>query len=123
MKNLYLSIILLISISNIHAQNTFHIVGNDSIQNTNATYPSIYGNYYKGVKNQFLVLASEMQAAGMYAGNINGIAFDLVTTSGSSLTNFQIEMKSTSQTLITSWDNNNLTTHFGPLNYTDQMFL
>ncbi len=121
MKNLYLSIILLISISNIHAQNTFHIVGNDSIQNTNATYPSIYGNYYKGVKNQFLVLASEMQAAGMYAGNINGIAFDLVTTSGSSLTNFQIEMKSTSQTLITSWDNNNLTTHFGPLNYTDQI--
>ena len=121
MKNLYLSIILLISILNIHAQNTFHIVGNDSIQNTNATYPSIYGNYYMGVKNQFLVLASEMQAAGMYAGNINGIAFDLVTTSGSSLTNFQIEMKSTSQTLITSWDNNNLTTHFGPLNYTDQI--
>ena len=121
MKNIYCLIILLLGISNVNSQNTFHIVGNDSIQNTNSSYPSIYGNYYRGVKNQFLVLASEMHAAGMNAGDINGIAFDIVASSGSTLTNFQVEMKSTTQNSIINWDDNNLTTQFGPSNYTDHI--
>ena len=102
------------------SQGTFHEVGNGNVQNQSNTYPSIYGNYYRGVKNQFLIKASEMQAAGMSAGNITGLAFDVVTTSGATLEDLQIELKSTAQTSITTWDDNNLTSVYGPVNYVDQ---
>lgn len=105
---------------NHYSQGTFHIVGNDNLQNTNNNYPSIYGNYYRGVKNQFIIRASEMQAAGMSAGPIIGLGFNVVSTSGATLDDFEIQIKTTTQNSITSWDNNNLTTCFGPVDYNDQ---
>lgn len=106
--------------NNIISQGTYHIVGNGNVQNSNTSYPSIYGNYYRGVKNQFMVRASELQAAGMSAGNISGIGFNVVSNSGATLNGFEIEMKSTTQNTISTWDNNNLTTHYGPTNFVDQ---
>ena len=41
-----------ISHFNHYSQGSFHIVGNGNLQNANNNYPSIYGNYYRGVKNQ-----------------------------------------------------------------------
>ena len=67
-----------------------------------------------------LIRASELQAAGISAGNITGLAFDIVTPSGGSLQSFQIDIKSTTQTSLSSWSNNNLITVFGPSLYTDQ---
>ncbi|MFL2585925.1 MAG: GEVED domain-containing protein [Parvicellaceae bacterium] len=114
------SILTVITHFNHYSQGTFHIVGNGNLQNANNNYPSIYGNFYRGVKNQFIVRASEMQAAGMSAGTITGMGFNVVSTSGATLDDFEIEIKTTSQNSITSWDNNNLTTCFGPVDYIDQ---
>ena len=49
-----------------------------------------------------LIRASELQAAGISAGNITGLAFDIVTPSGGSLQSFQIDIKSTTQTSLSS---------------------
>ena len=102
------------------SQASYHYVGTNTIQNTSSAYPSIYGNWFRGVKNQMLIRANELQAAGISAGNITGLAFDIVTPSGGTLQSFQIDIKATTQTSLSSWSNNNLNTVFGPSTYTDQ---
>jgi len=124
-KNLFYLIILITSYTILNtnkfiSQATYHYVGTNTLQNTNSTYPSIYGNWFKGVKNQMLIRASELQAAGVSAGNITGLAFDIITPSGGNMQSFQIEIKSTTQTSLSSWSNNNLNTVFGPTTYSDQ---
>ena len=98
-----------------------HFVGASNVQNTPTTYPSIYGNYFRGAKHQIIIRANELTAAGMSAGNITSLGFDVVTPSGSTIENLEIEMKHTTSNSITNgWDNNSLTTVFGPINYSDQ---
>ena len=104
-----------------HSQVTYHYVGTNNLQNTSSSFPSIYGNFFRGVKHQILVRAAELQSAGISAGNITGLAFDIVTTSGNVISGFEIEMKSTTQQSLSSWSNNNLATYFGPASYTDQI--
>ncbi|MBK6329113.1 MAG: CotH kinase family protein [Bacteroidetes bacterium] len=54
-------------------------IGTGNIQNGNTEYPAPYGNWYWGARNQFLILASELTAAGLSAGNFTTLAFDVVT--------------------------------------------
>ena len=49
--------------NNLISQATYHYVGTNNLQNTNSSYPSIYGNWFRGVKNQMLIRASELQAS------------------------------------------------------------
>jgi PKD repeat protein len=105
---------------NYYSQATYHYVGTNNLQNTNSSFPSIYGNFFRGVKHQILVRATELQSAGISAGNITGLAFDIVSNSGNVLTGFEIEIKSTTQQSLSTWSNNNLATYFGPSSFTDQ---
>ena len=116
---LLLHIVCLLSV-NYYSQATYHYVGTNNLQNTNSSFPSIYGNFFRGVKHQILVRATELQSAGISAGNITGLAFDIVSNSGNVLTGFEIEMKSTTQQSLSTWSNNNLATYFGPSSFTDQ---
>ena len=118
MKNIYLLIALFVH-SVLFSQGSFHIIGTGTIPNTTSAYPSIYGNWFRGVKHQMLIKASELQASGMSAGNITGIGFDVVVPSGGSLSNFEIELKSTTQVALSAWSNNNLQTCFGPSTVND----
>ena len=108
------------NLNNSFSQATFHIIGTSNLQNTNSTYPSIYGNWFRGVKNQMLIRATELQAAGISAGNITGLAFDIVQPSGGNIQGFEIEITSTNQQSLSTWNNNNLVTVFGPTSYSDQ---
>lgn len=64
-------------------------------------YPTIYGNMSMGVRNQVLILASELTAAGLVAGNINALGFNVVSVLGAStLDGFNVKMKHTTQTNI-----------------------
>lgn len=54
-------------------------IGSGNIQNGNTDYPAPYGNWYWGARNQLLILASELTAAGLSAGYFNTLAFDVVT--------------------------------------------
>ena len=107
-------ILLAFYFSTFYSQGSYHIIGTDNIQNSVNTYPSIYGNAFRGVKNQFLIRANEMQSAGMSAGNITSLSFDVVSPPEYTIKDFEIEIKSTSQNSISSWDNTNLSPCFGP---------
>ena len=73
-----------------YSQATYHYVGSGNLQNTNSSFPSIYGNFFRGVKHQVLVKATELQSAGISAVNITGLAFDIVSNSGNVISGFEI---------------------------------
>lgn len=55
-------------------------IGIGNVQNSPTDYPAPYGNWYWGAKNQMLILASELSNAGVTAGAISSLAFDVVST-------------------------------------------
>lgn len=80
------------------------IIGTGNVQNTTTTYPAPYGNYYYGSRHQMLMLASELTAAGLTAGYINALSFEVATINGSgSLTDFEIKLAQTNVTSITTF--------------------
>ena len=56
------------------------IIGEGVIQNSEVDYPSPYGNWYWTSRHQLLFRAEELTAAGLSAGNIDSLAFDVVST-------------------------------------------
>ncbi len=58
------------------------VIGNGTITNGNTDYPAPYGNWYWGARHQFLILASELQAAGLSAGPISSLSFQVASTNG-----------------------------------------
>lgn len=55
-------------------------IGTGDFQNSPYDYPAPYGNWYWGARNQMLFLATELSEAGLTAGDITSLAFDVVTT-------------------------------------------
>jgi len=70
--------------------------------NTTTTYPTPFGNYWWGAKQQFLYTAAELTAAGFTAGTINSLAFDVTTPATTTLTDYAISMKNTTVTALTT---------------------
>ncbi|MEN9994651.1 MAG: hypothetical protein RL762_1308 [Bacteroidota bacterium] len=58
------------------------VIGNGTITNNTTDYPAPYGNWYWGARHQFLILASELQAAGLNAGPISSLSFQVASTNG-----------------------------------------
>lgn len=56
------------------------VVGTGQNQNSSTDYPAPYGNWYWCARHQMLVLASELTSAGMNAGFINSLSFDVAST-------------------------------------------
>jgi parallel beta-helix repeat protein len=89
-----------------------YTIGTGTVQNGTTGWPSAYGQYYTGCRTQYLILASELTAAGMTAGNLYALAFDVVTPApptsggtapdGSNLRNFSIRIDTTSATALTT---------------------
>lgn len=57
-----------------------HTIGTGTIQNGTTDYPAPYGNWYWGARHQMLIQGSELIAAGVTAGDITDLAFDIVST-------------------------------------------
>lgn len=80
-----------------------HVVGTGSIQNSPYDYPAPYGNWYWGARHQMLIHASELADAGLSAGNINSLAFDVVWTEpGTVYDYFEVYMRLVSYDELTS---------------------
>jgi hypothetical protein len=77
-------------------------VGDGTIINGNTEYPAPYGNWYWGARHQFLFLASELQAAGISAGPITSLGFDVAMTSSEFYNYVDFEITTTSITELTS---------------------
>lgn len=118
MKRFYfvLCIVLIFSILKVNA--TAITIGNGVSTNTPTTYPAPYGNWYFGAKHQFLILASELNAAGMTAGTITKLSFKVNTPNGVTMQGFTIAMKQTASTTISAFETG-LTTVLVPQSYTD----
>ncbi|RYY89501.1 MAG: T9SS type A sorting domain-containing protein [Chitinophagaceae bacterium] len=83
--------------------------------NLGVPYPTYYGNG----RQQYLVLASELQALGLAAGNITSLAFDVVTPgTTNNLNGYTIKIGTTAVTTLTSFQSPTFTTVFGPSNIT-----
>jgi hypothetical protein len=78
-------------------------LGTGILENTGTTYPTGYGNYWWGARQQFLITAAELTASGIAPGALSSLAFDVVTPAGTALDNYTISMGATTQTALTSW--------------------
>ncbi len=71
-------------------------IGTDSIVNSGTEYPAPYGNWYWSAKHQLLIQAGELTAAGLTAGNIDSLAFDVLSTNPVIYAQIDISIASTS---------------------------
>lgn len=80
--------------------------GTETTTNATTSYPSPYTNYYGGAKHQMLILASELIAQGVTAGtSLTSLTMNVTavgSTFSGSLTDFQIDLASTTSTALTS---------------------
>lgn len=93
-------------------------IGTGTLTNTTTTYPAPYGQFYWGARHQFLVLASELIAAGVTPGPLSSLAFNVTAPGGAPLQNFSIKLGTTSVADLTTWQNAP-TTVFSAASYTD----
>lgn len=77
-------------------------IGTDNLQNCNTCYPAPYGNWYWGARNQMLIHADELQAAGLTAGYIDSLAFDVAWTDAVTYDYIEISMGLTAVSSMTN---------------------
>lgn len=77
-------------------------IGTGTITNSGTDYPAPYGNWYWGARTQMLFRASELTAAGLSAGNITSLAFDVVTPDPATYDYIEISANSTLQNDLAS---------------------
>ena len=78
-------------------------VGTGTVQNSATDYPAPYGNWYWAARNQMLILGSEMLEAGLSAGEITSLGFDVVSTDTNTVYDYiEIHMKLVSDSAVSS---------------------
>ncbi len=93
-----------------------YTIGIATDTNTVTTMPAPFGNWYRNNKQQYLFLASELQAAGLVPGKIVQVSFEVTTLNGATTyDNFTINMGCTSSSALTGWEAG-LTEVFSPQN-------
>ncbi len=83
-------------------------IGTGTTVGSTTSYPTPYGQWYTGSKEQYLILASELYALGANGGAIESLAFDVVvpnsaTSTGHNHDNYTIKLGNTSVTSLTTW--------------------
>ena len=76
------------------------IIGTGTLTNSNTDYPAPYGNWYWGARHQILFLATELQAAGLIAGPISSLSFQVASTNGEFYDYIDISLLHTSLTAL-----------------------
>ncbi|MEI6595832.1 MAG: hypothetical protein WCO28_09720, partial [Bacteroidota bacterium] len=116
---LALSILLSFFTLQVNAQTI--TIGTGTTTNSSTSYPTPYGAWYSQSRSQMLILASELSGLGLTgATTLTSLSFSVTATNGAGThQNFQIKLKNTTASALTSaWDNTGLTTVFGPVSFT-----
>ncbi|MFY8019766.1 MAG: reprolysin-like metallopeptidase [Bacteroidia bacterium] len=83
---------------------SFITIGTGTGSNTSTAFPAPYGNYFGGVKHQFIYRASELTARGVTAGMLTQFGFNVSSLVSGNLNDFSIGMKnSTVNDLTSAW--------------------
>ena len=100
-------------------------IGTGTTYNSTSGYPAPYGNWYYGARHQFIIKASEITAAGITGAKyINSLAFNVLSSSGATLNNFEIKIRSSTLTAFTTPASSTtfqtgFTSVFGPSSFKD----
>lgn len=98
--------------------NDSKVIGTASTLTVQTEQPTAFCNRWDQYWNQTIFTAEELQAAGLSAGNINSIAYNITTLgSGTNVTNFSIRIGTTVNTTTTAFETTGLTTVYGPSTY------
>jgi hypothetical protein len=73
-------------------------VGNGSA--TSGVFESPFDYYAGGVKNQYLIMATDLLNAGLIAGNLTALAFDVVSSDGTTFQGFNLSIGQTLQSSL-----------------------
>ena len=111
-----LSLLLLLTTTILVAQDTITI-GTGTEENGFFEFPAPYGNAENGARHQMLILASELEAAGMSAGHISSVAFDVAEASFVQFNGFTVSIGITDVTELTPAWITGLTAVFGPTDF------
>lgn len=85
--------------------------------NTTSSYPTPFGNWYWGARQQFLYPATELAAAGLAAGDMTAIRFNVSATNGTTHNGYTVSIGQTTSCSLDAWETG-LTTVYGPVNQT-----
>lgn len=78
-------------------------VGTGTQQNSPYDYPAPYGNWYWAARTQMIFPATELLAAGLTAGNITNLSFNIVSTDPNTVYDYiDFSMKLVAYTQVTS---------------------
>ncbi len=114
-----LAIAFLVSTLPLTAQVT---VGSDDGANSTTQYPTPLGDFYKQDRQQFLYLADELIGAGLAAGEITALAWDVIAdyvvtdADGGNIESYTIKMLNTDATSLDSWQDGAVVV-WGPADY------
>jgi len=104
-KLVILALLLILGLgvaANLNAQ-ILVTVGDGDTTNGTSGVPTPYGTYYKNFRQQYLILASELEDLGGGAGDITSLAFNVQNVNTCSpMPNFKIRLKQTTQTALTT---------------------
>ncbi len=70
-------------------------IGDGTVENCNTCYPAPYGNWYWGARHQMLIRAEELIDAGLEAGMIESLGFEVVSTDEVTYDFIEVHMNST----------------------------
>lgn len=94
---------------------SFVVIGNGTGSNAGTAYPAPYGNYFGGVKHQFIYRASELVAKGLSAGVLSSFGFNVSNLVAGNLLSFSVGMKSSTVNDLTSaWQSGFTTVYSNP---------
>ena len=96
---------------------SFITIGNGTGSNTATAFPAPYGNYFGGVKHQFIYRASELIAKGITAGMLTQFGFNVSSLVSGNLNDFSIGMKNSTVNDLTSAWQSGMTTVFSTAVY------
>lgn len=78
------------------------VIGTGTITNGGTDYPSPYGNWYWAARHQMLIRSDELSAAGLTAGPITSLGFDIASTIGETYSYIECSMSAVSDTAFTN---------------------
>jgi hypothetical protein len=85
------------------------VIGNSSTLTGATSQPTAFCNRFEHIWQQMVFTAAELNAAGLQAGNINGLKFNIgAQGSANSVTDFKIRLSSTANSTLSAFQTSNL---------------